>query len=222
MPSQPWHALSTPNRLAETVSANAKYSEPGSEVILSGAREEGEAVFYGPKIDVKLIDAIGRRWQTSTIQFDFNLPERFDMTYIGEDGNKHTPVMLHRAILGSLERFIGILIENYGGAFPAWLAPVQAVVIPIADRHNEAAAELAQVLRSRHLFVEVDDSGNRMQKKIKLAQDQKIPYMLILGEKEADTASVALRLRTGKQENGIPLADFIERTRRAIAEKVDL
>ena len=159
-----------------------------------------DGTFYAPKIDIYVDDALGREWQMATIQADMMmLPERFDLTYIDEDGRPRRPIAIHRAIYGSLERFIGIITEHFGGAFPLWCAPVQVAVVPIADRHNEAAWELAGVLRARGLFVEVDDSSNRMQKKIKLAQDQKIPYMLVLGDREVEARTAAPRTRAGEQ-----------------------
>jgi threonyl-tRNA synthetase len=155
-----------------------------------------DGTFYAPKIDIYIDDALGREWQMATIQIDLvMLPERFDLTYIDEEGKEQRPIAIHRAIYGSLERFIGILIEHFGGAFPLWLAPVQAVVIPIADRHNEAAAELASVLRERGIRVEVDDSSNRMQYKIRAAQAQKVPYMLILGDREIEGRATSVRRR---------------------------
>ena len=172
--------------------------------------DDGGGAFYGPKIDIKVRDTLGRAWQCSTIQFDFNLPERFDMTYIGEDGAPHRPYMVHRALLGSLERFIGCLIENYGGAFPVWLAPVQAVVIPIADRHNAYAADVAQRLRNAGLRAVVDDTPERMNSKIRAAQLDKIPYMLVVGDREAEAGAVALRLRNGEDAGAVPVEAFIE------------
>jgi threonyl-tRNA synthetase len=189
---------------------------------LSYKREEGEAVFYGPKIDIKIKDALGRAWQCTTIQFDFNLPERFDLTFVGQDGREHRPYMVHRALLGSMERFFGVLIEHYGGAFPIWLAPVQAEVIPIADRHNEYAHQVAGRLREAGLRVEVDDSSERMQAKIRDAQLQKIPYMLVVGDREAEQGTVAVRLRTEEDLGPRPLEEFISMAREAIAEKRDL
>jgi threonyl-tRNA synthetase len=163
-----------------------------------------DGTFYAPKIDIYVDDALGREWQISTIQADLMmLPERFDLTYVDEEGQQRRPIAVHRAIYGSFERFIGIIIEHFGGAFPLWCAPVQAVVIPIADRHNEAAEELAGVLRARKLFVEVDDSSNRMQKKIKLAQDQKTPYMLVLGDREVEERTASPRTRTGEQLDAV-------------------
>jgi threonyl-tRNA synthetase len=184
--------------------------------------DEGGGAFYGPKIDLKVKDALGRSWQLSTVQFDFNEPERFGMTFTDKTGEEKRPFMVHRALLGSLERFFGVLIEHYGGAFPVWLAPTQIMVIPVAPPFQEYADEVYAALKEAGFRVDMDDSDDRLNAKIRNAQGEKIPYMLILGEKEAETGSVALRLRTGKQENGIPLAGFIERTRAAIAEKADL
>ena len=159
--------------------------------------DEGEAVFYGPKIDIKVTDALGREWQLSTIQFDFILPERFDISYIGEDGQAHRPYMVHRALMGSMERFMGVLIEHYAGAFPVWLAPVQAVLIPITDRHLDYAFEVAEQLKAEGIRAEVDDSSDRMNAKIRAAQKQKIPYMLVVGDQEVEAGKVAPRLRSG-------------------------
>lgn len=178
--------------------------------------DEGEATFYGPKIDIKVRDALGREWQLSTIQFDFNLPERFNMTYIGEDGLEHRPYMIHRALLGSMERFMGVLIEHFAGAFPVWLAPVQAVLIPIADRHLTYAHQVAETLKAAGLRVEVDDRGERMNAKIRDAQTQKIPYMLVVGDKEVEQNQVALRLRSGENPGPISLDGFLARYRQDI------
>jgi threonyl-tRNA synthetase len=185
-------------------------------------RMEGEAVFYGPKIDIKIKDALGRAWQCTTIQFDFNLPERFDMSYVGEDGQEHRPYMVHRALLGSIERFFGVLVEHYGGAFPVWLSPVQAVVIPIADRHVEYADRVAHRLRQAELRVEVDASSDRMQAKIRKAQLQKVPYMLVVGDREQEAESVAVRLRTEENLGAMPIDEFVARAQQAVMTKVDL
>ncbi len=173
--------------------------------------DEGGAVFYGPKIDVKLVDAIGREWQCTTVQFDFNLPERFDMTYVAADGSRQRPYMVHRAMLGSMERFMGVLIEHYAGAFPLWLAPVQAVVIPIADRHLPHAEAVARRLRDADLRVEVDDRQERMQAKIRDAQLQKVPYMLIVGDREVQAGGAAVRLRSGEDLGTLPLDEIVAR-----------
>ena len=181
--------------------------------------DEGGGAFYGPKIDLKVMDALGREWQLSTIQFDFNLPERFGLEYIGEDGQPHQPYMVHRALLGSMERFFGVLIEHFGGAFPVWMAPVQTVVIPIADRHLDYAHEVAQKLRAEGLRVELDERSERMNAKIRDAQKQKIPYMLVIGDNEMNAGQVSLRVRDGSQQNNIPLAEFIARAKDRIARR---
>jgi threonyl-tRNA synthetase len=181
--------------------------------------EVGEAAFYGPKADFLARDVIGREWQLSTIQVDFIQPARLGLTYIGEDGQEHTPVVLHRAVTGSTERFLGVLIEHFAGAFPVWLAPVQAVVIPIADRHLEYARGVAGDLRRAGLRVEVDERGERMNAKIRDAQMQKVPYMLVVGDKEAQAQQVALRLRGGETPGPLPLADFLKRATADIAAR---
>ncbi len=161
--------------------------------------DEGGGAFYGPKLDIKVRDAIGREWQLSTVQVDFNLPKRFDLTYIGADGAEHRPVMIHRALLGSLERFFGVLIEHFAGAFPVWIAPVQAVVLPIADAQVPYACEIAAKLREAGYRVDVDDSNERLQKKIKMQQGRKVPYMLVVGKNEAAAGEVNVRTRAGDQ-----------------------
>ena len=181
--------------------------------------DAGGGAFYGPKIDLKVKDAIGREWQLSTIQFDFNEPERFDLTYIGEDGQPHRPYMIHRALLGSLERFFGVLVEHYAGAFPVWLSPVQAALIPIADRHLDYVRQVAAELKKAGLRVMVDDRPERMNAKIRDAQNQKIPYMLVIGDKEQEGGQVALRLRNGENPGPMPVADFIARAHQEIAAK---
>lgn len=173
--------------------------------------DEGEATFYGPKIDIKVRDGLGREWQLSTIQFDFTLPENFNLVYVGEDGQEHRPYMIHRALLGSMERFMGVLIEHFAGAFPVWLAPVQAMLIPIADRHVGYAREVAQALQQAGLRVEVDDRGERMNAKIRDAQNQKIPYMLVVGDREAEQGAVAVRLRSEENLGAMSIQTFIEK-----------
>jgi len=185
-------------------------------------RREGEAVFYGPKIDVKIKDALGRSWQCSTIQFDFNLPERFDMTYIGVDGKEHRPYMVHRALMGSLERFFGVLTEHYAGAFPVWLSPVQVEIIPIADRHLEYVQKVADELKKEGLRVEVDDRKERMNLKIKDAQQAKIPYMVIIGDAEVQESTVSVRLRNGENLKSQSLEAFKDRVKAAIISKREL
>ena len=172
---------------------------------------EGEGAFYGPNIDIKLKDALQRRWQCATIQCDFTLPERFDLTYVGPDGERHRPVMLHRVILGSLERFLGVLVEHFAGAFPVWLAPVQAILLPITDRVHAYAQEVARAMRDADLRVEVDDRPETLRYKIREAQVQKIPYMVIMGDREAADRTLAPRLRDGTELKGVALEAFIER-----------
>jgi threonyl-tRNA synthetase len=185
---------------------------------LRGAAEEsgldlvpdpGGAAFYGPKISVQAKDAIGRTWQMSTIQVDLNLPERFDLEYQAADGTRQRPVMIHRALFGSIERFFGVLTEHYAGAFPPWLAPVQVVAIPITDEHVPYLRDVAAQLREAGIRVEVDASDDRMQKKIRTAQKQKVPYMLIAGDEDAGKGAVSFRYRTGEQKNGVPVADAV-------------
>lgn len=181
--------------------------------------DEGGGAFYGPKIDLKVHDALGREWQLSTIQFDFNLSERFDLEYVGEDGQRHRPYMVHRALMGSMERFMGVLIEHYAGAFPVWLAPVQAVLIPITDRHMDFAHQVMQRLQAAGLRVELDQSKDRMQAKIRAAQLQKIPYMLIIGDKEQAADAVAVRLRSGEDLGAISVDAFLERAVSEVAAR---
>jgi threonyl-tRNA synthetase len=181
--------------------------------------DEGGGAFYGPKIDLKIKDALGREWQMTTIQFDFNMPARFDMTYVAADNTQKRPFMVHRALLGSLERFFGVLIEHYGGAFPAWMAPVQAVAIPVAAAFNAYADEVTGLLSARDIRAVADKGDERMNAKIRNAQNQKIPYMLILGEKERDARAVSLRTRSGEQRNMMPLEDFFSMIREDAAPK---
>ncbi len=178
-----------------------------------------EAAFYGPKIDLKLVDAIGRRWQLSTVQFDFNLPKRFNLEYIAEDGKAHQPLMVHRALYGSVERFFGILLEHYAGAFPVWLAPVQAVVVPITDRHADYARQVAGRLKETGVRVEVDDRSEKVNLKIREAQLQKIPYMLIVGDREAEGGSVSVRNRRHGDQGARPVEDFLAGLRQLIDSK---
>jgi threonyl-tRNA synthetase len=181
--------------------------------------KEGEGAFYGPKIDLDVRDALGRAWQLSTIQFDFNMPEKFDLTFADADGELRRPYMIHRALLGSIERFFGVLVEHYGGAFPVWLAPVQAVVIPIADRHNGYAAEIGAALGRAGLRAEVDDRDDRMKAKIRDAQLAKVPYMLVVGDREVELGEVAVRLRTGEDLGAMPVDAFIALASTAVQER---
>ena len=179
-------------------------------------RMEGEAAFYGPKIDVKLIDAIGRPWQLTTVQFDFNLPGRFGLEYVGEDGNRHQPLMVHRALWGSVERFFGILIEHYAGAFPAWLAPVQAEVLPLSEKFSVYANNVAAELRAAGFRVHVDERNEKLQAKIRDAQLLKIPYMLIVGGKEAEAGTVSVRHQSKGDLGPRPLAEFLSDLRQQV------
>ncbi|MBI4571737.1 MAG: threonine--tRNA ligase [candidate division NC10 bacterium] len=171
--------------------------------------DAGGGAFYGPKIDIKVKDALGRPWQCTTVQFDFNLPERFGLAFVGEDNRQHRPFMVHRALLGSIERFLGVLIEHYGGAFPAWLAPVQARVLPVADRHHAYAASVVARLQEEHLRGEVDDRNEKIGFKIREAEVQKIPYILVVGDRETAAGTVSVRLRGGQDRGVMPLADFV-------------
>ena len=173
--------------------------------------DEGGAAFYGPKIDLKMIDALDREWQLSTIQFDFNLPDRFDLNYVGEDGKQHRPYMIHRALLGSIERFMGVLVEHYGGAFPLWLAPTHAVLIPITDRNLDYVHATAEKMRAEGLRVTVDDSSDRMGAKIRDAEKLKTPYMLVVGDREQEAGTVAPRLRSGAQLDPISIDELMKR-----------
>ncbi|CAI8010787.1 Threonine--tRNA ligase [Geodia barretti] len=173
--------------------------------------DDGGGAFYGPKIDIKITDALGRAWQCTTVQFDFNLPDRFDLTFQDDQGNRSRPYMVHRAILGSLERFFGVLVEHYAGAFPLWLAPVQAVVIPIADRHVEYAQQVAAQLQDAGFRADVDDRSERMNLKIRQAQLQKTPYMLVVGDREAEAGAAAVRTRDDGDLGALPMDEVVER-----------
>ena len=179
-------------------------------------RMEGEAAFYGPKIDFKIEDAIGRLWQLGTVQWDFNLPERFELEFIGEDNKPHRPVMVHRALFGSIERFFGVLIEHYAGAFPLWLAPVQVAVLPITDRVNEYAEKVAGQLRESRLRVEANLRSEKIGAKIRDAQMQKVPFMLVLGDREMEQGKVAVRERAKGDIGAMSLEEFIGMARRLV------
>ena len=184
-------------------------------------RVPGEAAFYGPKIDIKVRDAIGRTWQLTTIQVDFNLPERFDIDYEDEDGLRKRPVMVHRALLGSMERFTAILIEHYAGAFPVWLAPVQVMMIPIADRHEQYCHSAATTMREAGLRVDIDARSERMNRKIRNAQLQKIPYMLVVGDRDVEAGQVSVRLRSEKDQGAMDLETFISTVRNVCSDRAD-
>ncbi len=170
---------------------------------------EGDGAFYGPKIDINITDSIGRLWQLSTVQVDFNLPERFDITYAGDDGAEHRPIMIHRALLGSIERFFGVLIEHFKGAFPLWLSPVQVVVMPVSDKHAETAEKFRQMLVQNGLRVKFDERNEKIGYKIREWSVQKAPYIVVIGDNEADLQTVNVRKRGGEQET-LRVADFIE------------
>jgi threonyl-tRNA synthetase len=184
--------------------------------------DPGGAAFYGPKISVQTRDAIGRTWQISTVQLDFNEPALFELEYTARDGSRQRPIMIHRALFGSIERFIGVLTEHYAGAFPPWLAPVQVVAIPIAERHDEYLSGLAAELRARGIRVEVDRSDDRMQKKIRNAQLQKVPFMVIAGDRDVEDGAVSFRYRDGRQDNGVPKADAVARIAEAVERRVQV
>ena len=179
----------------------------------------GEAAFYGPKIDIKLVDVLGRLWQLSTVQFDFNMPARFEMEYVGEDGERHQPLMVHRALYGSVERFFGVLVEHYAGAFPLWLAPVQAGIVPISERHHAYAQKIQEKLQNAGLRVEIDQRNEKMGAKIRDFTLQKLPYILVAGDKEAEAGAISLRVRGQGDQGSMPLEDFINRARSLVGSK---
>lgn len=182
--------------------------------------DPGEGVFYGPKIDVKIQDALGRSWQCSTVQIDFNNPERFGLTYVGDDGKTHQPIMIHRALLGSIERFFGILLEHFGGAFPAWLAPVQVIVLPISEKHQEYAQEVEKNLRREGCRVSLDLRNEKIGLKIREAEKAKIPFMIVVGDREAEAKMVAVRQRNGKNLGTMPIIDMVTLIREDMPESV--
>jgi threonyl-tRNA synthetase len=186
---------------------------------LTFATFPGEAAFYGPKIDVKLVDVLGRLWQLSTVQFDFNLPARFELEYVGEDGERHQPVMVHRALFGSVERFFGVLIEHYAGAFPLWLAPVQVGLVPISERHHAYAKKVEAELKAAGLRIEVDDRNEKMNGKIRDFANQKTPYILVFGDKEEAANAVSVRTRAKGDQGSIPLADFIAKATELVSSQ---
>jgi threonyl-tRNA synthetase len=219
-------AVRDPNNLSKYMGTDEEWAR--AEAALEKAlishnlaykRAEGEAVFYAPKIDIHMVDALGRTWQCCTIQVDFNLPERFELTYDADDGRQHRPFMIHRALFGSLERFFGLLIEHYAGAFPVWISPVQAIVLPIADRHNDYAGQVYRQLKDAGIRVQFDDRSERVNAKIRDAQLQKIPYMLVVGDREAEASVAAVRLRTGETLGALPVAEIIGRIQDRIQSK---
>jgi threonyl-tRNA synthetase len=179
----------------------------------------GEGAFYGPKIDIKLVDAIGRLWQLSTIQFDFNLPQRFQLEYVAEDGTRKQPLMVHRALYGSVERFFGVLIEHYAGAFPVWLSPVQTTVIPIAERHTTYASQIAHQLRAAGVRVEIDARNEKMNAKIREHSLAKVPFLLVVGDKEAESGKVNVRTRGKEGTEDMPSEKFVEKIQQLIKSR---
>jgi threonyl-tRNA synthetase len=184
--------------------------------------DPGGAAFYGPKISVQARDAIGRTWQMSTIQLDFNLPEKFDLEYTASDGTRQRPVMIHRALFGSIERFFAVLLEHYAGAFPAWLAPVQVLAVPVAEAFDDYLADVVAQLRERGIRAELDQSDDRFAKKIRNASKEKVPFVLIAGGEDAEAGAVSFRFRDGSQENGVPVADAVERIVAAVRDRVQV
>jgi len=211
--------VGTAEEWAEATAA-LEHAARGSELEL--VPDPGGAAYYGPKISVQTRDAIGRSWQISTIQVDFQQPKRFELQYAAADGSRQQPVMIHCALFGSIERFIGVLVEHYAGAFPPWLAPVQVVGIPIAERHVDYLYEVASRLRAHGIRVEVDESDDRMQKKIRNAQTQKVPYMLIAGDADVRAGAVSFRYRSGEQDNGVAVDDAVARIAEAVAGRVQV
>jgi threonyl-tRNA synthetase len=204
------------------VTATKVLADAAASTGLELVDDPGGAAFYGPKVSVQARDAIGRTWQMSTVQYDFNQPARFELEYQAADGSRQQPVMIHSAKFGSIERFIGVLTEHYAGAFPAWLSPVQVVGIPISSEQVDYLEQVAESLRTRGIRVEVDSSDDRMQKKIRTAQKQKVPFMLIAGETDADAGAVSFRYRDGSQRNGIPIDDAIEEIIRTVARRTNV
>jgi threonyl-tRNA synthetase len=202
--------------------ATAILEEAATDSGLDLVPDPGGAAFYGPKISVQARDAIGRTWQMSTVQYDFNQPERFGLEYAAPDGSRQQPVMIHSAKFGSIERFIGVLVEHYAGAMPPWLAPVQVQAIPVAERHHDYLFDVADRMRRQGLRVEVDTSDERMQKKIRNAQLQKVPFMMLVGDRDLEADAVSFRFRDGTQENGVPVADAVKRVLDAVESKAQV
>jgi threonyl-tRNA synthetase len=207
---------------AEWVAATEALRQAATLQGLDLVLDEGGAAFYGPKISVQAKDAIGRTWQMSTIQVDFQLPQRFELEYADSDGSRSRPVMIHRALFGSIERFFGVLTEHYAGAFPPWLAPVQAIGIPVAEAFTPYLSEVITQMRKSGLRVELDASDDRMQKKVRNAQMSKIPFMVIAGEEDQNAGAVSFRYRNGEQKNGIPVADAIAEIKKIVAERTQV
>jgi threonyl-tRNA synthetase len=215
----PVKSVGTDDEWAEATEALRLAAEKqGLELVL----DEGGAAFYGPKVSVQAKDAIGRTWQMSTIQVDFQLPQRFDLEYQATDGTRQRPIMIHRALFGSIERFFAVLLEHYAGAFPPWLAPVQVIGIPITDEHNPYLEQVAERLRARGIRVDVDTSDDRMQKKIRTAQKSKVPFMLIAGDDDVAAGAVSFRYRDGTQKNGVLVDDAVAEILAAIDARVQV
>jgi threonyl-tRNA synthetase len=202
--------------------ATATLAEVAAESGLELVPDPGGAAFYGPKISVQTKDAIGRTWQMSTIQLDFNMPERFGLTYQGADGERHQPVMIHRALFGSVERFIGVLVEHYAGAFPVWLSPVQVIGVPVSDEYVDYLNDVANRLRENGIRIDVDASDDRMPKKIRNASKAKVPYVLIAGEEDRSKGAVSFRYRDGSQRNGVPVDEAVEEILTAIRTRAQV
>ncbi|MGH3457911.1 threonine--tRNA ligase, partial [Aeromicrobium sp.] len=206
----------------EWATATKVLEDVGRESGLELVPDPGGAAYYGPKISVQARDAIGRTWQMSTIQYDFNQPRGFELEYVAADGSRQRPVMIHSAKFGSIERFLGVLVEHYAGAFPPWLAPVQVVGIPVAERHADYLDDVARRLKARGIRVEVDHSDERMQKKIRNAQTQKVPFMVIVGDQDIEAGAVSFRYRSGDQDNGVPVDAAIERIVEVIENRLQV
>jgi threonyl-tRNA synthetase len=207
---------------AEWVAATEALRQAATLQGLDLVLDEGGAAFYGPKISVQAKDAIGRTWQMSTIQVDFQLPQRFDLEYQASDGSRQQPVMIHRALFGSIERFFGVLTEHYAGAFPPWLAPVQVRAIPVADTFVPYLDEVVSKMRKAGIRVDIDASDDRMQKKVRSAQLEKIPFMMIAGEEDQKSGAVSFRYRNGEQKNGISVDDAIAEVLSAVAKRIQI
>jgi threonyl-tRNA synthetase len=205
----PAHPENYPGKPEDWAHASASLASVMEAMKIPFKRMVGEGAFYGPKIDIKLIDAIGRPWQLTTVQFDFNLPARFGLEYVGDDGARHQPLMVHRALLGSVERFFGILIEHYAGAFPLWLAPVQVEVCPVSEKAMDYAKHVTEMLKNHGIRVHLDDRNEKLPAKIRDAQLQKIPYMLVLGPKEAEAGTASVRHRSKGDLGPKPLAQLV-------------
>jgi threonyl-tRNA synthetase len=202
--------------------ATATLAEVAAESGLELVPDPGGAAFYGPKISVQARDAIGRTWQMSTVQLDFNLPERFGLEYTSADGTRQRPVMIHRALFGSIERFFAVLLEHYAGAYPVWLAPVQVVGIPIADEYAEYLGDVIDQLKARGVRAEVDASSDRMQKKIRTHTKAKVPFQLIVGDEDRAGGTVSFRFRDGTQRNGVPVSEAVDLIRSSIDERIQV